>query len=204
MTQQNFNNDSNDSTNPQTHNFSRREDEGNEGDNSDSNQQVNNEFDNLILKISELEQKNNDLNDKLLRTLAEIDNVRRRSREELEKASKFAISNFVSELVVIVENFLMASNNAPNDEIDKIPAIKNYATAITLTEKELLKILEKNQVKRIYPLNEKFDHNLHEAISHMEFEGEEGVILQVVQAGYAIAGRIIRPALVVVSKAKIS
>ncbi|MFM7620065.1 MAG: nucleotide exchange factor GrpE [Alphaproteobacteria bacterium] len=202
MTQQNFNNNS---STQQPHEFSRREDEQEDLDNTTNNQQAsNNQADNLLLKIAELEQKNNELNDKLLRTLAEVDNVRRRSREELEKTSKFAISNFVSELVVIVENFLMASSNAPNDEIDKIPAIKNYATAITLTEKELLKILEKNQVKRIFPLNEKFDHNLHEAISHMEFEGEEGVILQVVQAGYAISGRIIRPALVVVSKAKIS
>ena len=202
MTKQNFNDDS---VSQQSQDFSRREDEAENLNNSvNDSQSQSDEIDNLLIKISELEQKNNDLNDKLLRTLAEIDNVRRRSREELEKASKFAISNFVSELVVIVENFLMASNNAPNDEIDKIPAIKNYATAITLTEKELLKILEKNQVKRIYPLNEKVDHNLHEAISHMEFEGEEGVILQVVQAGYAIAGRIIRPALVVVSKAKIS
>jgi len=202
MTQQNFNNNS---STQQPHEFSRREDEQEDLDNATNNQQAsNNQADNLLLKIAELEQKNNELNDKLLRTLAEVDNVRRRSREELEKTSKFAISNFVSELVVIVENFLMASSNAPNDEIDKIPAIKNYATAITLTEKELLKILEKNQVKRIFPLNEKFDHNLHEAISHMEFDGEEGVILQVVQAGYAISGRIIRPALVVVSKAKIS
>lgn len=202
MTQQNFNNNS---STQQPHEFSRREDEQEDLDNATNNQQAsNNQADNLLIKIAELEQKNNELNDKLLRTLAEVDNVRRRSREELEKTSKFAISNFVSELVVIVENFLMASSNAPNDEIDKIPAIKNYATAITLTEKELLKILEKNQVKRIFPLNEKFDHNLHEAISHMEFEGEEGVILQVVQAGYAISGRIIRPALVVVSKAKIS
>ena len=202
MTKQNFNDDS---VSQQSQDFSRREDEAENLNNSvNDSQSQSAEIDNLLIKISELEQKNNDLNDKLLRTLAEIDNVRRRSREELEKASKFAISNFVSELVVIVENFLMASNNAPNDEIDKIPAIKNYATAITLTEKELLKILEKNQVKRIYPLNEKFDHNLHEAISHMEFEGEAGLILQVVQAGYAIAGRIIRPALVVVSKAKIS
>jgi len=202
MTQQNFNNNS---STQQPHEFSRREDEQEDLDNTTNNQQAsNNQADNLLLKIAELEQKNNELNDKLLRTLAEVDNVRRRSREELEKTSKFAISNFVSELVVIVENFLMASSNAPNDEIDKIPAIKNYATAITLTEKELLKILEKNQVKRIFPLNEKFDHNLHEAISHMEFDGEEGVILQVVQAGYAISGRIIRPALVVVSKAKIS
>ncbi len=158
----------------------------------------------LSQKINELEQKNNELNDKLLRTLAEFDNARRRSREELEKASKFAIGNFVNELVVIVENFLMASENAPNDEIEKIPAVKNYATAIALTEKELLKILEKNQVKRVYPLNEIFDHNLHEAISNLESDGQEGVILQVIQAGYTIANRLIRPALVVVSKAKIN
>lgn len=156
----------------------------------------------LQQKINELEQKNSDLNDKLLRSLAELDNVRRRSKDELEKTSKFAISNFVGELVVIVENFLMASSNAPNAEIEQIPAIKNYATAISLTEKELLKILEKNQVKRLYPLNEKFDHNFHEAISHLESDNEEGLVLQVVQAGYAIAGRIIRPALVVVSKSK--
>lgn len=156
----------------------------------------------LQQKINELEQKNSDLNDKLLRSLAELDNVRRRSKDELEKTSKFAISNFVGELVVIVENFLMASSNAPNTEIEQIPAIKNYATAISLTEKELLKILEKNQVKRLYPLNEKFDHNFHEAISHLESDNEEGLVLQVVQAGYAIAGRIIRPALVVVSKSK--
>ena len=98
----------------------------------------------------------------------------------------------------------MASENAPNDEIEKNPVIKNYATAINLTQKELLKILEKNQVKRIFPLNELFDHNLHEAISSVESEGQEGLVVQVIQAGYTIANRLIRPALVAVSKAKIS
>lgn len=156
----------------------------------------------LTLKVNEFEKKNSELNDKLLRTLAEFDNFRRRSREDLEKASKFAISNFVNELVVIVENFLMASENAPQAEIEKNPAIKNYATAISLTEKELLKILEKNQVKRIFPMNEQFDHNFHEAVSSIESEEQEGVIIQVIQAGYVISNRLIRPALVVVSKAK--
>jgi molecular chaperone GrpE len=161
-------------------------------------------IDQLSLKITDLEQKNSDLNDKLLRSLAEFENARKRSREEIEKASKFAIGNFVNELVVIVENFIMASENAPNDEIEKNSAIKNYATAINLTQKELLKILEKNQVKRIFPLNELFDHNLHEAISSVESEGQEGLVVQVIQAGYTIANRLIRPALVAVSKAKIS
>jgi|APGre2960657423_1045063.scaffolds.fasta_scaffold00078_3 molecular chaperone GrpE len=175
---------------------------GNEEINQEKNSQ--NIIEQLSLKISELEQKNNDLSDKLLRSLAEFENARRRSREEIEKASKFAISNFVNELVVIVENFIMASENAPNEEIEKYSAIKNYAIAINLTQKELLKILEKNQVKRIFPLNEQFDHNLHEAISSIENEGEEGIVVQVIQAGYTIANRLIRPALVAVSKAKIS
>lgn len=153
-------------------------------------------------KIAELEAKNNDLNDKLLRTLAELENTRRRSREELEKSAKFAISNFVADLVLVAENFFLASENAPKDEIEKVTTIKNYHDAIVMTEKELMKILEKNQVKRIYPLGEKFDHNLHEAIAQIESEKEEGMVVQVIQAGYSIAGRLIRPALVGVAKPK--
>lgn len=156
----------------------------------------------LETKIAELEQKNAELNDKLLRSLAELDNVRRRSREEVEKSAKFAISNFVNDLVLVTENFFMASENAPKAEIEKNPAIKNYADAIVMTEKELLKVLEKNQVKRIFPLNQKFDHNLHEAIAQIESEVEEGTVVQVVQAGYSISDRLIRPALVGVAKAK--
>lgn len=180
-------------------------------DNQDQNQDLNHnqsqensepKVENAAEKIAELEQKAADLNDKLLRSLAELDNVRRRSREELEKASKFAVSGFVSDLVLVVENFLMASENAPKDEIEKVPAIKNYAQAIVMTEKELLKVLEKNQVKRIYPLNQAFDHNLHEAIAQIESEAEEGTVVQVIQAGYTISDRLIRPALVGVAKAK--
>jgi molecular chaperone GrpE len=158
------------------------------------------EENNFAQKIQELENKNSDLNDKLLRTLAELENTRRRAREDLEKSAKFAISNFVSELVVVAENFFLASENAPKDEIEKNEKIKNYCDAIVMTEKELTKLLEKNQVKRVFPLNEKFDHNLHEAISQIQSEVEEGNIVQVIQAGYKISDRLIRPALVVVSR----
>ena len=168
----------------------------------ENNIEVTPEVNPLEEKIAELEQKNTDLNDKLLRALAELDNVRRRSREEVEKTARFAISSFAADLVVVAENFFMASENAPKEEIEKNPAIKNYADAIVMTEKELLKILEKNQVKRIYPLNQKFDHNFHEAIVHLESEAEEGVVVQVIQSGYSIADRLIRPALVGVAKAK--
>jgi molecular chaperone GrpE len=153
-------------------------------------------------KIIELEQKISEQNDKFLRTLAELDNVRRRAREENDKTAKFAIANFAGDLVTVAENFFMASENAPKDEIAKNPAIKNYALAIEMTEKELLKVLEKNQVKRIYPLNQDFDHNFHEAIANIESEAKEGSVVQVIQAGYSIADRLIRPALVGVAKAK--
>ncbi len=156
----------------------------------------------LEQKITELEQKNTDLNDKVLRCLAELDNVRRRSREEVEKSAKFAISAFAGDLVLVAENFFLLSGNAPKEEIEKVPAIKNYADAIVMTEKELMKVLEKNQVKRIFPLNQKFDHNFHEAIAQVESDLEEGTVVQVIQAGYSIAERLIRPALVGVAKPK--
>lgn len=175
----------------------------NQGDRPEQQaEQVQQEANPLEAKITELEQKNTDLNDKLLRALAELDNVRRRAREEVEKTAKFAVSNFVSDLVLVTENFFMASDNAPKAEIEKNPAIKNYADAIVMTEKELLKVLEKNQVKRIFPLNQKFDHNFHEAIAHIESDAEEGTVVQVIQAGYSIADRLIRPALVGVAKPK--
>jgi molecular chaperone GrpE len=157
---------------------------------------------NLLNKISELEQKNSEANDKLLRAFAELENVRRRSREEIEKSAKFAISNFASDLVLVAENFFLASDNAPKEEIEKSQEMKNYANAIEMTKKELIKVLEKNQVKRIFPLNEKFDHNFHEALAQVESEAEEGIVVQVIQAGYSIANRLIRPALVGVAKPK--
>ena len=173
------------------------ENQENNQENQNENQGNNNELQN---KIIELEQKLSEQNDKFLRTVAELENVRRRAREENEKTAKFAIANFVSDLVTVAENFFMASENAPKDEIAKTPEIKNYALAIEMTEKELLKVLEKNNVKRIYPLNQDFDHNFHEAIANIESEAKEGSVVQVIQAGYSIADRLIRPALVGVAK----
>ncbi len=181
--------------------------EQNQGQNQEqqeqnSEQENQSESENSAQKIAELEKIISETNDKLLRTLAELDNVRRRARDEIEKSAKFAISGFAADLVLVVENFFLASDHAPKDEIEKVPAIKNYADAIVMTEKELLKVLEKNQVKRIYPLNQKFDHNFHEAIAQIESEAEEGTVVQVIQAGYSISERLIRPALVGVAKPK--
>ena len=160
-------------------------------------EKINNE---LTAKINNLEQKNSELNDKFLRSLAEIENIRRRSKEEIEKNSKFAITNFANDLVVGVENFFLASANAPTPEnIDNLP-FKTFVEAMLMTQKELIKSLEKNQLFRVFPLNQQFDHNLHEAISQVVSDEDEGKIINVIQAGYRIGDRLIRPALVVVAK----
>ena len=177
-------------------------DQENKPESQNENIEISNVETELKNKIIELEQKISEQNDKFLRTLAELDNFRRRAREENDKTAKFAIANFAGDLVTVAENFFMASENAPKDEIEKNSAIKNYALAIEMTEKELLKVLENNQVKRIYPLNQDFDHNFHEAIANIESEAKEGSVVQVIQAGYSIADRLIRPALVGVAKAK--
>lgn len=165
--------------------------------NNNDLEKINNE---LTAKINNLEQKNSELNDKFLRSLAEIENIRRRSKEEIEKSSKFAITNFANDLVVVVENFFLASANAPTPEnIDNLP-FKTFVEAMLMTQKELIKSLEKNHLFRVFPLNQQFDHNLHEAISQVVSDEDEGKIINVIQAGYRIGDRLIRPALVVVAK----
>ena len=173
--------------------------EQNQENSNENSGENSNQITELNDKISSLESLVNNLNDKLLRSLADLDNTRRRSKEDLEKAGKYAISNFANELVLVVENFYLATDNMPIEEIEKSSAIKNFADAVIMTKKELTKVFEKNGIKRIYPLGEKFDHNFHEAIARVESEDDEEVIKQVIQAGYTIGDRLIRPALVGVS-----
>lgn len=151
-------------------------------------------------KLKELEEKNKELNDKLLRTFAELENTRRRSKEEIEKSLKYGISKFAEDLIPIVENFYLAIDNAPKEKIEADEDIKTYSEGINLTQKELVKIFEKHGIQRIYPLNEKFDHNLHQAIVQIPSDEEEDTIIQVIQSGYKIGDRLLRPALVGVAK----
>lgn len=151
-------------------------------------------------KIKELEQKLANANDRALRALAELENNRRSSKAELEKTIKFGISRFANDLIVVCENFFLASNNAPKQELEANDNLKNYFSAMSMTQNELVKVLEKNGVKRIYPLGEKFDHNFHEALSQIESDKEQGTVLDVIQAGYALNDRLLKPALVAVAK----
>lgn len=149
----------------------------------------------LEKKLADLQLVADEQKDKLLRSLAEIENLRKRSAQDLENANKYAVSKFVDQLILVVENFYLAIENMPKDEIEASQNLKNFALGVTMTQKELIKTFENNGVKRIYPSGQKFDHNYHEAIAQVE-GGESGIVSKVIQSGYIIHDRLIRPALV--------
>lgn len=143
-----------------------------------------------------------DLREQALRALAETDNIRKRAERDQQEISKYAVTNFARDLVGVVENLQRAASSIPEDARQGNDLLKNMAIGIDMTMKEFLSMLERHGIRRVDPpVGEKFDHNLHQAMTQMETtEHEPGVILQVLQAGYLIHDRLLRPAMVAVSK----
>ena len=149
--------------------------------------------------LIDLEKENADLKDKLLRTLAELENTRRISVEEKEKTLKFATTSIVKDLIPIMDIFYKAIDDAKDREKDEY--FKSFYDGIEMTFNEFKKLFDKNKIERLFPMGEKFDPNLHEAIAHIEKDGvESGVIIEVMQPGYTLNGRVVKPAMVAVSK----
>ena len=145
------------------------------------------------LKAAEL--KAAEHHDAWLRAKAETENVRRRAQEDISKAGKFAVERFASELVPVKDSLEAALGN----ENQSAEALK---AGVELTLKQLVAAFEKSNLNEISPLGEKFDPHKHQAISQVEAEGEPNTVITVLQKGYALHDRVIRPALVVVSKGK--
>jgi molecular chaperone GrpE len=141
--------------------------------------------------------------ERLLRSLADVENMRRRHSRELEEARKYAITGFARELVDIADNLNRAIASVPPKAREKIDLIKNLSEGVALTEKMLLASFEKHHIKKVEPApGEKFDHNRHQAMFEVATnEHAPGSIAQVVQPGYVIADRLLRPAMVGVAKA---
>ena len=155
-------------------------------------------------KEQSLEEKFAESEDKLLRSLAEIENQRRRFEKEVKDAFEFGSFNFAKESLAILDNLQRAKMAIKNDE-----ALKNnkdldkFLENITVIENDLISIFEKNRIKKINTRNQKFDPNLHQAMSEIEDEqAETGTILQDIQPGYLLGERLLRPALVAVAKKK--
>jgi molecular chaperone GrpE len=144
--------------------------------------------------------------DKLLRSLAEIENQRRRFEKEIKDAFEFGSFNFAKESLAILDNLQRAKIAINNDQtLKENKDLDKFMENITIIEKDLASIFEKNRIKKIYTKNTKFDPNLHQAMSEIEDEKlETGIILQEIQAGYMLGERLLRPALVSVAKKKTS
>jgi molecular chaperone GrpE len=126
---------------------------------------------------------------------AEGENIRRRSFEDVDKARKFALEKFSAELLAVKDSLdaALAVESA---------TVESYKDGVELTAKQLLSVFEKFNIAEINPVEEKFDPNKHQAISTIESQGEPNTVLSVLQKGYTLNDRVLRPALVVVSKAK--
>ncbi|HEY3813189.1 MAG TPA: nucleotide exchange factor GrpE [Caulobacteraceae bacterium] len=137
--------------------------------------------------------------DQALRAAAEAENVRRRTEREMNDARAFAITRFARDVFAVADNLARALQAVPKDAVD--PAVKNLAIGIELTEKALHNAFEANGVKRIEPtMGEKFDPNKHQAMMEQpSAEVPPGAVIQTMQAGYELFGRVIRPAMVTVA-----
>ena len=158
------------------------------------------------LKEKSPDQKLKETEEKLLRSLAEIENQRRRFEKEIKDAFEFGFFNFAKESLAILDNLARAKEAIKSDE--KLKANKDldkFLENISIIEKDLISIFERNRIKKIDTQNKKFDPNFHQAMSELEDEEKDpGTILNEVQAGYMLGERLLRPALVSVSKRKYS
>mgnify|MGYP001458924515 CR=1 FL=1 len=153
-------------------------------------------------KEKSIEEKLKESEDKVLRLLAEIENQRRRFEKEIKDAFEFGSFNFAKESLAILDNLHRAKEAIRNDEILKTNKdLDKFLENISIIEKDLITIFEKNRIKKIDTQKKKFDPNLHQAMSEIEnVNVEPGVILQEIQAGYMLGERLLRPALVSVAK----
>ena len=151
-----------------------------------------------------VEQKLKETEDKLLRSLAEIENQRRRFEKEIKDAFEFGSYNFAKESLAILDNLQRAKIAIKNDEVLKSNKdLKRFIENISIIEKDLISIFEKNRIIKIEATGKKFDPNVHQAMTELEDDkAEAGTIIQEIQPGYMLGDRLLRPALVGVAKKK--
>jgi molecular chaperone GrpE len=141
--------------------------------------------------------------ERLLRALAETENLRRRAAREVEEAHKYAITGFARELLEVADNLNRALASIPPHAREQSELARSLVDGVALTEKSLHAAFERHQIAKVVPeLGEKFDHNRHQAMLELETaDFAPGTVAQVMQPGYVIADRLLRPALVAVAKA---
>ena len=155
----------------------------------------------VLLRVAERENEAAELKDKLLRALAETENVRRRALRDRQDAAKYGIANFAREMLGVADNLRRALDHVDAETRKENEAIENLAAGVEMTERAMLDALERFGVKPIEAMGQKFDHNFHEAM----FEAPDptkpaGTVIQELEKGYVLADRLLRPSRVGVSK----
>ena len=149
----------------------------------------------------ELQTKNEELKDQLMRTLAESENLRKRTIKDVDQAKKYSHISFVRDLVSSVDNFKRALDSLPEDKADLPEPIKNLIIGLEIVEKEINSTFEKHNLKQISPLGEKFDYNFHQAMFEVPTnDTDPGIVIEVSQIGYLLYDRLVRPEMVGISK----
>ena len=142
-----------------------------------------------------------DLKDQLMRSLADGENLRKRTLKEVEHAKKYSHITFVRDLVSSVDNLQRALESVPDDNSQLSEPIKNLIIGLDIVEKEIITTFEKHNLKQIQPLGEKFDYNFHQAMFEVPTnDTEPGIVVEVSQKGYLLHDRLVRPAMVGISK----
>ena len=174
------------------------EKEVDENEKFDSSEDIQDHKDEIVL---ELEQKVVDLKDQLMRSLADGENLRKRTQKDIEHAKKYSHISFIKELVSSVDNLQRALQSIPEDTSSLPEPIKNLIVGLEIVEKEVISTLEKHNVKQINPIGEKFDYNFHQAMFEVVTnESDPGTVVEVSQKGYLLYDRLVRPAMVGIAK----
>ena len=157
------------------------------------------------VKDKAIEEKLKETEEKLLRSLAEIENQRRRFEKEIKDAFEFGSFNFAKESLALLDNLQRAKDAIKNDKtLKENKDLDKFIENISIIEKDVISIFEKNNIKKIDARGKKFDPNMHQAMAEIEDENSEiGTIIQEIQAGYMLGERLLRPALVGVAKRKV-
>lgn len=152
-------------------------------------------------ELEQLKEENKKLKEDYLRAYADAENTKRRCTQEIEKNNKYAISNFAKSLLSVADNLDRALKSIPEDKKDDCEHLKNLLTGVEMTQRELDKVFEKFGIKKMDIIGTKFDPNYHQVIQEVEDkEKPNGTIIRELQSGYMINDRILREAMVIVSK----
>lgn len=152
---------------------------------------------------SDLAAENAALKDKLLRALAETENVRRRAERERSEAAQYGLAGFARDTLAVADNLRRALDHLPAEAREQADErLRGFVEGVEMTERELLNVLERHNIRTINPKGERFDPHFHQAMFEVEHgDAPPGTVVEVVQAGYAVGDRLLRPAMVGVAKA---